>query len=88
MSFWKGRRQPRRVASDAVFPVNEFDEAMKDYVLRWMVRFNDVLDADKLHAALVQLLEAGPGWRRLGGRLRVNVRFSLPTCLGTCLSNL
>lgn len=33
------------------------------------IRFNDVLDAEKLHDGLARLLEIG-GWRKLGGRLR------------------
>lgn len=41
--------------------------------MRWMVQFDDVLDADKLHGALEVLLGM-KGWRRLGGRIRSNVR--------------
>jgi hypothetical protein len=36
------------------------------------MRFNDVLDAEKLHDALSELLEIGD-WRKLGGRLRFKV---------------
>lgn len=46
---------------------------VRDIVMRWMVQFDDVLDADKLYGALETLI-AMKGWRRLGGRIRSNVR--------------
>ncbi|KAK3395019.1 hypothetical protein B0H63DRAFT_63507 [Podospora didyma] len=74
--IWCGHRslpQPARVPTDKVVPVYFFDDfpSVRDIVMRWMVCFDDVLDAEKLHAALVKLLERD-SWRRLGGRLRVN----------------
>jgi hypothetical protein len=39
------------------------------------LRFNDVLDADKLHASLSRLLEIGD-WKKVGGRLKLTVTFS------------
>lgn len=37
-----------------------------------LMRFNDVLDPDKLYQALLRLFEIGD-WRKLGGRLRIKV---------------
>ena len=65
-----------RSPTDAVLPARFFDDspAVK-VVMRWMVRVDDVLDANKLHISLVKLIEL-PSWRRLGGRLRLNVSLS------------
>ncbi|RDW87132.1 uncharacterized protein DSM5745_03774 [Aspergillus mulundensis] len=64
---------PARVGSDQVYPVHLLDDtkAFRNLVLTWTLRFNDVLDADKLHASLCRLLEIGD-WRKVGGRLRLN----------------
>jgi hypothetical protein len=43
-------------------------------VLDFSLRFDDVLDHEKLRLALVRLLEIGD-WRKLGARLRRNVRY-------------
>lgn len=37
------------------------------------LRFDDVLDHEKMRLALVRLVELG-NWRKLGARLRMNVR--------------
>lgn len=68
------REQPHQVPTDEVIPARFFDDTpmVRGVVMRWMARFNDVLDAKKLHLALVKLLETG-SWKRLGGRLRLNV---------------
>jgi hypothetical protein len=42
-------------------------------VLDFTLRFDDVLDSEKLGAALVRLMELG-NWRKLGARLRMNVK--------------
>lgn len=62
---------------DQVYPVflQDDTEANKKFV-SWIMRFNDVLDADRLHEALSKLLEIGD-WRKLGGRLRQKVSRSL-----------
>jgi len=41
--------------------------------LSWTMKFDDVLDPDKLHASLARLLSLGD-WRKVGGRLRRGVR--------------
>lgn len=56
---------------DDVYPTGRIDNALsiKPMVLSLTLRFNDVLDASRLHATLCTLLSTGD-WRRLGGRLR------------------
>ncbi|KAJ5125494.1 transcriptional regulator sdnM [Penicillium atrosanguineum] len=53
-----------------VYPLHALDDTLlyRTLISRLM-RFNDVLDADKLHEALLGLFEIGD-WRKLGGRLR------------------
>ncbi len=51
-------------------------QALRGIVVTWTLRFNDVLDPEKLHASLSRLLEIGD-WRKVGGRLRKKVRFPL-----------
>ncbi|KAH7139666.1 hypothetical protein B0J13DRAFT_477930 [Dactylonectria estremocensis] len=66
------RTQPARVETDEIFPVHFFDDTKtyRSMVVTWTLRFDDVLDADKVYDALARLLEIGD-WRRLGGRLRL-----------------
>ncbi|KHN95518.1 Chloramphenicol acetyltransferase-like domain protein [Metarhizium album ARSEF 1941] len=60
------------MADDQIYPTHFMDNSrgLKNLVLAWTLRFNDVLDGDKLHDALWRLFEIGD-WRKLGGRLRV-----------------
>ncbi|KAM0321654.1 hypothetical protein ACHAQA_010010 [Verticillium albo-atrum] len=44
--------------------------------LTWLMRFEDVLDVDMLRDALARLLERD-GWRKVGGRLRINSKGKL-----------
>jgi hypothetical protein len=68
------RPRPARVHTDEVFPTHFLDDTPgnRSFVLVWTLRFNDVLDADMLHSSLSRLLEK-EGWRKMGGRLRMNV---------------
>ncbi|KAL4926777.1 uncharacterized protein BDV17DRAFT_141202 [Aspergillus undulatus] len=61
-----------RVESDDVYPVHLLDSSktLRNIVVTWTLRFDDVLDADKLHVSLARLLEIGD-WRKIGGRLRL-----------------
>lgn len=70
-----GQATPERIDSDDVYPLHMLDDTktLRGITLTWILRFDDVLDADKLHDALVRLLDMGD-WRKLGGRLRLNVR--------------
>lgn len=66
--------EPQRVPTDEVLPTHHFDDnpINRMIILAWTLRFNDVLDADKLHDGLARLLEIGD-WRKLGGRIRKGV---------------
>ena len=68
------RSQPPLVDTDEIYPAHMLDDTptLRSIVVTWMLRFDDVLDADALHASLARLLEIGD-WRKLGGRLRLDV---------------
>lgn len=68
------RSAPPRVQSDDVYPVHMLDDTttLRGIVMAWTMRVDDVLDPEKLHGALVRLLEIGD-WKKLGGRLRAKV---------------
>jgi hypothetical protein len=70
---------PPPIETDEIYPVHMLDDTktLRNIVVTWTLRFNDVLDADKLLASLSKLLEIGD-WRKVGGRLRLNVTFSSP----------
>jgi hypothetical protein len=72
----KKRPAPDRVPTDDVIPLHSFDDmdVYRAVVLDFSLRFDDVLDHEKLRLALVRLLEIGD-WRKLGARLRRNVRY-------------
>lgn len=71
----------QKVPTDEVISPFFFDDTplYRNAVSCWKLRFNNVLDGDKLHAALARLLEM-EGWRKLGGRFRLNVRTPLSYC--------
>ncbi|CAG1997444.1 unnamed protein product [Fusarium graminearum] len=64
--------------TDTVLPVFYFDDTplLRNYVQCSTLRFNDVLDAAMLRESLSQLI-ALPGWRKLGGRVRMNSKYKL-----------
>lgn len=70
-----GRSRRPNNPTDEVIPLFFFDDTpfYRNAVGIWTLRFNDVLDPDRLHAALSCLLEKD-GWRKLGGRFRQNVK--------------
>jgi hypothetical protein len=56
-----------------VYPLHALDGIpANQHFLTWMMRFNDVLDGEKLHRSLSKLLEVGD-WKKLGGRLKYKV---------------
>ncbi|KAM7202680.1 hypothetical protein V8F33_002606 [Rhypophila sp. PSN 637] len=61
-----------RVPSDDVLPVHPIDGStvIRNMTMGTGFRFNQVLDCDMIHGALVRLLKIGD-WKRLGGRLRL-----------------
>ena len=65
---------PERIPSDTVIPLYDRDEtyANRNVAFEFTMRFDEVLDADKLADALWRLIEK-PGWRKLGARMRMNV---------------
>ncbi|TVY60864.1 Transcriptional regulator sdnM [Lachnellula suecica] len=54
---------------EEVYPLHLQDYNFRRLLMVMTMRFDDVLDAEKLNKALSQLLETGD-WRKLGGRLR------------------
>jgi hypothetical protein len=69
---------PARVLTDTIVPLFDRDDtrSYRKISFQLTMKFEEVLDADKLSGALWQLLER-PGWRKLGARLRLNVCVSL-----------
>jgi hypothetical protein len=65
---------PERVPTDIVIPLHELDDTKTHRALcvDFSLRFDNVLDVEKLVGALERLIEK-PGWRKLGARLRLNV---------------
>lgn len=68
------------VEDDEVYPVHMLDDSktLRTIVVTWTLCFNDVLDADKLHTSLSELLEIGD-WKKIGGRLRLKKDGKLET---------
>ena len=68
-----------------VYPLHlQDDVAMSKAVFSWLMRFNDVLDGDKLRNSLLRLLERGD-WRKLGGRLHRKVRLPYYGSMACCV---
>lgn len=65
---------PPTVPTDKIIPVHYWDDTttFRSVVLYYLMRVDDALDSQKLHLALVKLLNRD-GWRKLGARLRLNV---------------
>jgi hypothetical protein len=73
---------PERVSTDTVIPLSDRDDnrTNRSISLEFTMVFDEVLDAEKLSGALWRLFER-PGWRKLGARLRLNVRCASSTNL-------
>lgn len=69
---------PSPYNKDIIYPVHALDDTktFRNLLITWTLRFNDVLDAEKLRSSLARLLEIGD-WRKIGGRLRLKVLSSL-----------
>ncbi|KAK2037423.1 hypothetical protein LZ31DRAFT_481325 [Colletotrichum somersetense] len=69
-SRWK---TPPTVPSDTVIPLNSSDDTaiLRSVCLVITYRYDDVLDPEKLRRALERLVDRD-GWRKVGGRLRLN----------------
>ena len=72
--FGSKPKAPERVPTDTIIPVHTHDDnaVFRAVGMRFTMRFDDVLDVDKLVGALEKLL-LKPGWKRLGARLRLDV---------------
>lgn len=77
-------------SDDIVYPTHMIDNVsvLKFLVMAWTMRFNDVLNTDKLHKSLAELLTVG-NWKKLGGRLRYghNRRGALEVHVPTTYTN-
>lgn len=73
--FSKKPVQPPKVDTDTVIPLNAADDTdvLRSVCVVLSYRFDDVLDPEKLRNSFERLLDR-PGWRKIGGRLRLNVR--------------
>lgn len=65
---------PPIVEGDRILPMHLFDDttANNNVLLSVTLCFDKVLHPDRIHSALVRLLQIGE-WRKLGGRLRRHV---------------
>ena len=72
------RAPPPSDPTDTILPLNAADDTsvLRSVVVVLSYRFDDVLDPAKLKASYEKLLDR-PGWRKIGARLRLNVRMSL-----------
>ncbi|KAF5566755.1 BCL5p [Fusarium phyllophilum] len=74
-------------SGDVIYPTHMIDNVsvLKFLVMAWTMRFNVILNADKLHKSLSELLTISD-WKKLGGRLRVghNKRGALEVHVPTC----
>lgn len=74
---------PSTDSQDVVYPLFMLDDTktLRGIVVTWTLRFNDVLDPEKLQNALKRLLDIGD-WRKIGGRLRMRVRpYPMENCM-------
>jgi len=71
-----GTTAPTRVLTDTVIPFHFFDDTplWRAFILYSMLVFDDILDPQKLRESL-EALGQREGWRKLGARLRSNVRW-------------
>lgn len=67
MLFWSSPTQPARVPTDTVTPVRFFDDTIifRTFTLYNLFVYDDVLDVEKLHNAVVRLVSR-PGWNEAG----------------------
>lgn len=73
----KSHTSPEKVKSHQVVPVHMWDLPIRSAVVYHMSRFNAPLDANKLRASLIKLIDRDGGWRKLGARLHQNVSMVL-----------
>jgi hypothetical protein len=73
--FGQKPARPAIIPTDTIISMHSLDDTsfLRSLVLDFTLRFDDALDPEKLSAALVRLMELG-NWRKLGARLRMNVK--------------
>jgi hypothetical protein len=64
-----------KLEGDEVFPLHLLDQhtSSQSCIINFTFHYDHLLDVEKLRESLVQLLHTGD-WRKLAGRLRINVR--------------
>ena len=76
--FFSKPKPPRlaTVPTDIIIPLHYWDDLqyVRTLVMDYTLRFDDVMDAEKIRLALERLMEIGD-WRKLGARLRMNVQW-------------
>ncbi|KAI0149969.1 hypothetical protein F4776DRAFT_659859 [Hypoxylon sp. NC0597] len=72
------KRAPLTISSDTVVPLHRFDDVSvnRRVIVEFTMKFDDVLDPDKLRLSLEKLLSRRD-WRKLGARLRLNTNDKL-----------
>lgn len=75
MASFFGSKPPPPVLGDRVLPLHFFEDSLlvQGNNMAVSLVFDDILDPEKLRQALEELVKR-PGWERLGGRLKKNVR--------------
>ena len=70
----QGGMAPPTIKGDQIVPMHLFDDtaANNNVLLSVTLCFDKVLHPERIHSALVRLLQIGE-WRKLGGRLRRHV---------------
>ena len=73
--FWQWQTAPASVPTDTVVGLKFLDDSLinRNFVMNPLYIFDEVLDAEKLRGSLERLVERD-GFRKLGARLRKNVR--------------
>ncbi|KAF2964405.1 hypothetical protein GQX73_g9178 [Xylaria multiplex] len=73
-----GPRAPPAVPTDTIVPMHHMDDNSinRSMVVMFMMRFDDVLDPEKLKDSLEKLLSRDD-WRKLGARIRLNEKGKL-----------
>jgi hypothetical protein len=75
MLFGKKPAPPAIVPTDTVVPFHFKDDGlMKNVIMDFYQLFDDVLDPERIHSAIEQLITQNGQWRKCGARIRENVR--------------
>lgn len=78
--FKRKAAAPERIPSDEVISLHWLDDnaIFRNSILNLLMTFDGVLDPERLRQSLAQLASRRDGWRKLGARLRLNVRAACP----------